>query len=225
MHSPAVYSDTLAISCLGRAGLKRNRVLFAYSAPEKMSGPFGCSSGSSITNAGARRWMTSRRRRGSANGGRLANGRHAQAVPQKAADGLDELGHRDRLQQIGFTTALADPLLVALHRKSGDRDHWNDLELGVFLEPLGHFETGDFRQLRSLSFAAMALWLVTPARSISSMIGSTLAANCLAFAFTAAVPRFAALASCGPDQHGCVSEPGGSLKQPAVAGIVRALNG
>jgi hypothetical protein len=32
----------------------------------------------------------------------------------------------------------------------------------------------------------MALWLVMPARSISSMIGSTLAANCLAFAFTAA---------------------------------------
>src|SRR6266571_799071 len=99
-------------SCLGRAGLKRNRVLFAYSAPEKMSGPFGCSSGSSITNAGARRWMTSRRRRGSANGGRLANGRHAQAVPQKAADGLDELGHRARLRQIASIAALADPLLV-----------------------------------------------------------------------------------------------------------------
>jgi hypothetical protein len=41
----------------------------------------------------------------------------------------------------------------------------------------------------------MALWLVMPLRSISSMIGSTLAANCLAFAFTAATPRFAALAS------------------------------
>jgi hypothetical protein len=53
------------------------------------------------------------------------------------------------------------------------------------------------RTLRSLSFAAMALWLVMPARSISSMIGSTLAANCLAFALTAATPRFAALASWG----------------------------
>jgi hypothetical protein len=29
------------------------------------------------------------------------------------------------------------------------------------------------RTLRSLSFAAVALWLVTPERSISSMIGST----------------------------------------------------
>jgi hypothetical protein len=81
---------------------------------------------------------------------RQAGCRHAQAAPQKAADGLDELGHRDRLRQIGFTTAFADPLLVALHRKSGDRDHRNDLELGVFLEPFGHFETGDFRQLNVL---------------------------------------------------------------------------
>jgi hypothetical protein len=51
------------------------------------------------------------------------------------------------LRQIGFATALTDSLLVTLHRKSGHRDHWNDLELGVFLEPLGHFETRDFRQL------------------------------------------------------------------------------
>jgi hypothetical protein len=36
-----------------------------------------------------------------------------------------------------------------------------------------------------------------PARSISSMIGSTLAANCLAFALTAATPGFAALACSG----------------------------
>jgi hypothetical protein len=78
---------------------------------------------------------------------RQAGCRHAQAAPQKAADGLDELGHRDRLRQIGFATALTDPPLVILHRKGGHRDHRNDLELGVFLEPLGHFETRDFRQL------------------------------------------------------------------------------
>src|SRR6266540_492157 len=115
-----------------------------------MSGPFGCSNGSSSTfasNAMALRWMMSWRRRGSANGGRLADGRHAQAAPQKAANGLDELGYRDRLRQIGFATALTDPLLVTLHRKCGHRDHRNDLELGVFLEPLGYFETRDFRQL------------------------------------------------------------------------------
>jgi hypothetical protein len=39
--------------------------------------------------------------------------------------------------------------------------------------------------------------LVNPSRLISSMIGRTLAANRLAFAFTAAVPRFAALDSSG----------------------------
>ena len=51
--------------------------------------------------------------------------------------------------------------------------------------------------LRSLSFAAMALRLAAPAFSISRMIGSTLAANRLAFAFSAAVPRFAASSSLG----------------------------
>jgi hypothetical protein len=40
--------------------------------------------------------------------------------------------------------------------------------------------------LRSLSLAAMALWLVAPARMISSMIGRTLAANRLRLALRAA---------------------------------------
>ena len=43
----------------------------------------------------------------------------------------------------------------------------------------------------------VALWLVAPAAMISSMIGRTLAANRRAFAFTAATPRFAALARSG----------------------------
>jgi hypothetical protein len=46
------------------------------------------------------------------------------------------------------------------------------------------YATAPVRTLRSLSFAAMALWLGAPARMISSMIGRTLAANRLAFAFT-----------------------------------------
>jgi hypothetical protein len=53
------------------------------------------------------------------------------------------------------------------------------------------------RTLRLLSFAAMALWLVAPARMISSMIGRTLAANRLALAFRTALPRFATSAMCG----------------------------
>src|ERR1700716_3638890 len=101
-----------------------------FRLPKRCQGPFGCSNGSSSTSAShamARRSLMSWRRRGSANGGRLANGRHAQAAPQKAANGLDELGHRDWLRQIGFATALAYALLIALHRESGHRDHWNDL--------------------------------------------------------------------------------------------------
>src|ERR1700730_5654983 len=50
------------------------------------------------------------------------------------------------------------------------------------------------RTLRSLSFAAMALWLVAPARTISSIIGRTLAANRLALAFRSGLPRLAASA-------------------------------
>ena len=68
-------------------------------------------------------------------------------IAEKAADGLDELADRDRLGQIGLATALADALLVALHRKRGDGDHRDGLELGIFLEPFGHFETGHFGQL------------------------------------------------------------------------------
>src|SRR5262247_1826257 len=74
-------------------------------------------------------------------------GRNAQADSEKAADGFDELGHGDRLRQIGLATGFADALLVAPHRKGGHREHRNSLELGVLLEPLGHFEPGNFRQL------------------------------------------------------------------------------
>src|SRR5262245_21354472 len=68
-------------------------------------------------------------------------------TPEKAADGFDELRHRDRLRQIGLATGFPDALLVALHRKRGHCDNRNGLKLTVFLEPLGYFETGDFRQL------------------------------------------------------------------------------
>jgi hypothetical protein len=46
----------------------------------------------------------------------------------------------------------------------------------------------------------MALWLVAPARMISSIMGRTLAANRLAFRFTAALPSFAASATFGITQ-------------------------
>src|SRR5262249_50752051 len=41
-------------------------------------------------------------------------GRNAQADSEKAADGFNELGHGDRLRQIGLATGFPDALLVAL---------------------------------------------------------------------------------------------------------------
>src|SRR5262245_60360493 len=76
-----------------------------------------------------------------------ANVWHTLADPEKAADGLDKLGHRDRLRQISLATAFADALFIALHRKCRHRDYRNGLEFGVFLEPFGYFETRDLRQL------------------------------------------------------------------------------
>src|SRR5215831_13455876 len=40
-------------------------------------------------------------------------GRNAQADSEKAADGFDELGHGDRLRQIGLATGFPDALLIA----------------------------------------------------------------------------------------------------------------
>src|SRR5271169_4730807 len=68
-------------------------------------------------------------------------------VAEEMTDGLDELPDRDRLRQIGFAAALADALLVALHREGSHSDHRNALELLVVLEPFGDLEAGDFGQL------------------------------------------------------------------------------
>src|ERR1700688_807802 len=67
--------------------------------------------------------------------------------PEEMADGLDELAHRDRLGQIGLAAALADALLVALHGEGGNRHDRDRFELGIVLEPFGHFEAGYLRQL------------------------------------------------------------------------------
>src|ERR1700690_2127801 len=67
--------------------------------------------------------------------------------PEEMTDGLDELADRDRLGQKGLATTLADALLVALHGEGGDRHDRDRLEIGIVLEPFGHFEAGYFRQL------------------------------------------------------------------------------
>src|SRR5262249_25097861 len=60
-----------------------------------------------------------------------------------------------------------------------------------------HVPARPVRSLGWLGLAAMALWLVMPLRMISSMMGRTLAANRLALAFRAALPRFATSAMSG----------------------------
>src|SRR5665213_1596722 len=73
----------------------------------------------------------------------LASSRRA----QKMTDCFDELADRDRLRQVGLAATFANSLLVALHGKSRDGDHGDGFQLGVVLEPFGHFQARHFRQL------------------------------------------------------------------------------
>src|SRR3954454_4065340 len=60
---------------------------------------------------------------------------------------FNKFADRDRLGEIGFAAAFADALLVALHRKGGDRDHGNRAQLRIVLDPARHLEPRDLRQL------------------------------------------------------------------------------
>src|SRR5581483_8647040 len=60
---------------------------------------------------------------------------------------LEKRADRYRLGNIGLAAALPDALLVALHRESGDGDHGDLAQLVVVLEPAGHLEAGNLRQL------------------------------------------------------------------------------
>src|SRR6185312_4869949 len=66
---------------------------------------------------------------------------------QEPLDGLQEIGHRYRLGDIGLTAAFADLFLVALHGKGGDGDDRDRLQGIILLDPFGDLEAGDLRQL------------------------------------------------------------------------------
>src|SRR5687768_1749390 len=68
-------------------------------------------------------------------------------LPDKTPDSFDELADRDRLRQVSFATAFADALFVALHRKSGDGDDGNGVQIGIVLDPARDVEARDLRQL------------------------------------------------------------------------------
>src|SRR4029079_1695005 len=76
------------------------------------------------------------------------NSRHqTSSRAEKTPDRLHELADRDRLRQIGLAAALADALLVTLHRERRDGDNRDRPELRIVLEPLRHFEARHFGQL------------------------------------------------------------------------------
>src|SRR5690349_11044120 len=66
---------------------------------------------------------------------------------EKTPDRLHKLANRDRLREVGLAAALADALLVTLHRERRDGDHGDRPALRIVLEPLRHFEARHFGQL------------------------------------------------------------------------------
>src|SRR5208337_2328996 len=73
----------------------------------------------------------------------IGSGRSSEEV----IDRLKKPGDRDRLRQIGLAAALQNFLLVAFHRKGGDRDDGNGAQLFVVLQPLCDLEPRYLRQL------------------------------------------------------------------------------
>src|SRR5688572_140885 len=70
-----------------------------------------------------------------------------QLLPDKTSHRLNKLADRNRLGQIGLAAAFANSLLVALHRKGGDRDHGDHAQLRIILDPARDLEAGDLRKL------------------------------------------------------------------------------
>ena len=60
-------------------------------------------------------------------------------------DGLNEIGKRNRLANIGIATGFEDLPFIALHRKGGHRDHRDRFQLLILLQPLGDLQAGDLR--------------------------------------------------------------------------------
>src|SRR5437588_686274 len=69
------------------------------------------------------------------------------SLPNKTPDGFNKFADRNWLGQIGLASALANPLLVPLHRKGRHRHHRDRTQFRIVLDPARHFEAGDLRQL------------------------------------------------------------------------------
>src|ERR1700738_1828681 len=64
-------------------------------------------------------------------------------LPDKPSNGFNKFADRYRLGQRGLAAAFPDTLLIALHRKSGDRHHRDRAQLRIVLDPARHFEAGN----------------------------------------------------------------------------------
>src|ERR1700712_2426275 len=68
-------------------------------------------------------------------------------LTDKTPNRFNKFADRDRLGKIRLAAALADALLVALHRERRHRDHRNGAQFRIVLDPARHLEPGDLRQL------------------------------------------------------------------------------
>src|SRR5579864_9372484 len=68
-------------------------------------------------------------------------------LTQESFDGLQEIGDRDRLGDIGLAAAFADLLLIPLHGEGSDGDDRDRAEIVILLDPFRHLEAGDLGQL------------------------------------------------------------------------------
>src|SRR4029078_7956690 len=55
-------------------------------------------------------------------------------LPDKTANGFDELADRNRLRKIGLAAAFADALLIALHRERSHGDDGDGMKIRVVLD-------------------------------------------------------------------------------------------
>src|SRR3546814_7411278 len=84
---------------------------------------------------------------------------HAGDAPRlvkETLDGLQEVGDGDRLGDIGLATALADLLLVPLHREGSDGNDRDRLQIIVFLDR-SEEHTSELQSLMRISYAVFCL--------------------------------------------------------------------
>jgi hypothetical protein len=79
--------------------------------------------------------------------GAAASGVGLLDLAQETLDGLEEIGDRNGLGNVGIAAAPPELLLVALHGEGGDGDNGYRLQRVLVLDPFRHFKAGNFRQL------------------------------------------------------------------------------